>query len=964
MKYIYQISLFFMLIGIKAAAFSQNFLGFQSSNYAGTYGVYTQPASVADNRLRFDINIGGYSLDVSNNFLHYDGKKVANGSLWRDFRQDSMVDRNTYSGRNPSVTGRYNAYVNQDVYGPASFLTTLTPKIGIAFTYRNRLLANGDNFSGFIANGIYDSFKDTSIYNVPFTSDKSRLSANLYNEFAFTYGQVVMDKGKHFLKVGVTGKIMQSVASGYLYNDKLNMQFNNDSTMNVNSVQSQYGTSSIFHAFRANGVDSAFLNNNILKNSFPSGWGADVGVVYEYRPKIAEYEYQANGKTKRMMEKNKYKLRIGLSLLDVGHVGYRYYDPTGNFTNPQIDSIPLSFNATSLTSFNSNVGTFFTSTHHTGRYRMALPTAFSAQIDYKIWKNFYINFMPYIAFQRANRATSVHALSNFSITPRWEFRHGGIAIPISIDNYQKTQVGFALRIPAIPILPVHLMIGSSNLISMLNRNEAQGFNLHFAAHIPLAFQKDKDIDEDGIKNKKDLCPEVPGLKKFKGCPDKDEDGVEDSKDTCPDVAGLEIFNGCPDKDNDGVEDSKDDCPEVAGKIDFKGCPDKDEDGISDKEDECIDIKGSKEMKGCPDKDNDGVADKDDNCPDEKGLAKFKGCADRDGDGIMDKEDICPDEKGIIKFKGCPDTDGDGITDKEDNCPKEAGLIENKGCPDTDKDGVLDNVDKCPNIAGVVENKGCPKEVGDEDKDGILDDKDKCPKVPGLAEFEGCPDTDKDGIQDSKDKCPKVAGLSQFEGCPDTDKDGVQDSKDDCPKIFGLAKFSGCPDTDNDEVEDMNDACPTVAGQIQTGGCPDRDGDGIFDNVDACPSVPGVIAYKGCPEPAPIDIRTAFEAIEFESGKSTLKAVSYPNLDKVVSYLLVNPNIRLNMSGHTDNVGESLANIVLSTRRVETVRDYFVSNGISYTRFDIEGFGDTKPIADNKTATGRQKNRRVEVQVMK
>lgn len=964
MKHFYKIFLLLFLISAKEQTFSQNFLGFQSSNYAGTYGLYTQPASVADNRLRFDVNIGGYSFDVSNNFLHYNGKRIGNGSFWKDLRQDSIVDRDTYSGKDSSLSKRYNAYFNQELYGPISFLTTITPKIGIAFTYRNRVLVNGDNFSGVIANGIYDSFKDSSIYNLPFNSDKSRIAANIYNEFALTYGQVVLDKGKHFLKVGVTGKLMQGIASAYLYNEKLNMQFNNDSTMNIASVQSQYGGSSVLSSFAGTNINQDVINADLFKNTFPSGWGADVGVVYEYRPKIAEYEYQSNGKTKRMMEKNKYKLRVGLSLLDIGHVSYKQYGGTGNFSVPKIDSIPLSFNAASLGSFNDSLNSFFNFTPNTGQYKMALPTAFSAQIDYNIWKNFYVNFMPYIAFQRPDKAQSIHTLSNFSITPRWENRHVSLAVPISIDNYYKTQVGFALRMPAIPVLPVNMMVGSSNLFSMFNRNEAQGLNFHVAFHIPLAFRKDKDIDEDGIKNKKDICPEVPGLKKFKGCPDKDEDGIEDSKDACPEVAGLEAFNGCPDKDADGVEDSKDECPEVAGKADFNGCPDKDDDGVSDKNDECMDVKGSKELKGCPDKDSDGIADKDDNCPDEKGTTKFKGCADKDNDGIMDKEDTCPDEKGLPAFKGCPDTDGDGVADKEDNCPKIAGLVQDKGCPDTDKDGILDNVDKCPNIPGVVENKGCPQEVGDKDKDGILDDKDKCPNDAGLAQFDGCPDTDKDGIQDNKDKCPKVAGVAQFDGCPDTDKDGVQDSKDDCPNTFGLAKFAGCPDTDNDEVEDENDACPTVFGAIQTGGCPDKDGDGIFDNVDVCPSVPGVIENKGCPLPPPIEIRTAFEAIEFESGKSTLKSVSFEGLDKVVNYLLANPQIRLSMGGHTDNVGDPLANIVLSARRVEAVRDYFVSRGIAYNRFEIEGYGDTKPIADNKTAVGRQKNRRVEVQILK
>ena len=125
-----------------------------------------------------------------------------------------------------------------------------------------------------------------------------------------------------------------------------------------------------------------------------------------------------------------------------------------------------------------------------------------------------------------------------------------------------------------------------------------------------------DTDKDGVNDKKDKCPDVPGLKEFEGCPDTDEDGVPDPQDDCPEVAGPAENNGCPDTDGDTVLDKDDACPEVAGLVELGGCPDADEDGIADKDDECPDVAGPAENNGCPwpDTDNDGVADKDDACP--------------------------------------------------------------------------------------------------------------------------------------------------------------------------------------------------------------------------------------------------------------------------------------------------------------------------------------------------------------
>jgi OmpA-OmpF porin, OOP family len=165
----------------------------------------------------------------------------------------------------------------------------------------------------------------------------------------------------------------------------------------------------------------------------------------------------------------------------------------------------------------------------------------------------------------------------------------------------------------------------------------------------------KDKDKDGILDKADVCPDIPGKVELAGCPDKDNDGIADKDDACPDVAGKSEFRGCPDTDNDGVADNEDLCPALAGLKELKGCPDKDSDGIADKDDKCPDLAGIKELAGCPDKDNDGIADIDDLCPNEKGLKDFNGCPDKDGDGTPDKDDKCPDIAGPYSNAGCPET---------------------------------------------------------------------------------------------------------------------------------------------------------------------------------------------------------------------------------------------------------------------------------------------------------------------
>lgn len=204
-------------------------------------------------------------------------------------------------------------------------------------------------------------------------------------------------------------------------------------------------------------------------------------------------------------------------------------------------------------------------------------------------------------------------------------------------------------------------------------------NLEYGDHI--CFNSTALDFTDGNKRNDHYSYASAGLQIRFGAKDSDNDGIKDKVDLCPDTYGKAELAGCPDKDNDGITDKDDACPDVAGKAEFKGCPDTDGDGIIDSEDACPTFAGKNELKGCPDKDSDGIADKDDKCPDMAGKTEFSGCPDRDGDGIIDNDDACPDVKGLAQFAGCPDTDGDGIPDSKDNCPEVAGVAANNGCPE-------------------------------------------------------------------------------------------------------------------------------------------------------------------------------------------------------------------------------------------------------------------------------------------
>lgn len=239
-----------------------------------------------------------------------------------------------------------------------------------------------------------------------------------------------------------------------------------------------------------------------------------------------------------------------------------------------------------------------------------------------------------------------------------------------------------------------------------------------------------------------------------------------------------------------------------------------------------------------------------------------------------------------------------------------------------------------------------EEVKDTDGDGVPDTNDQCPGTPAGVKVDanGCPvDSDGDKVPDHLDKCPGTpAGVKvDANGCPvDSDGDGIADHQDKCPDVAGLAKYGGCP-------------------------MPDRDKDGIADEEDRCPDLAGIAANNGCPEikeEVKKVVSVAAQNIYFATGSAKLLAKSHKSLDEVAKILEADADLKLDIHGHTDNTGKADKNQVLSENRAKSVYDYLVKKGIAESRLVSAGFGQDEPVADNKTAAGRQQNRRVELKL--
>lgn len=103
---------------------------------------------------------------------------------------------------------------------------------------------------------------------------------------------------------------------------------------------------------------------------------------------------------------------------------------------------------------------------------------------------------------------------------------------------------------------------------------------------------------------------------------------------------------------------------------------------------------------------------------------------------------------------------------------------------------------------------------------------------------------------------------------------------------------------------------------------------------------------------------------FKSGSATLESSSHKSLNELADFMKRKQNLEIEVAGHTDNVGSEESNLILSQKRAESVKNFLISKGVAENRMIAKGYGQSQPVEDNTTETGRKKNRRTEIRVLK
>lgn len=495
-----------VLLGLLAAqpVVAQGWLGLAQSNYGGTNNTYINPSAIADSRHRAYLNLGGAGANFYNTYLQLDlpQRPWAKGFT---FQREYLREQLTGDAKFGSASGELRL---------PSLMLAVGPRSAIALTNRVRAFVQFSNVSENLARlaryGLSDA-EDLGLANRVLTDNSFTVDANSYHEFAFTYARTFTPTTTHFFKGGLTVKYLVGLGGGYVHNAGTDYQvYGRDSVQLRNPNVSYAYTGDDYYQQSGFGLGTLYGSQRLGR-----GYGADIGITYEWRPDYERYRYHMDGTNLPDDSRNKYRLRVGLALTDLGAVRYQHeqYVRQAALASDrtvqlgQVDTISFTNLATLTPTLERLVGL----REQSRQFTSYLPATLRLTADYRLLNHLYAGLL-WTQNLLPARTIGSRSSSSLALTPRLEFSHLEVAVPVILaNNYRKLQVGAMLRVGP-------LILGSDNLGGLIGLKGTTGADVYFGLGLALHRHRRKDRDGDLVSNKYDKCPREKGTWAYRGCP--------------------------------------------------------------------------------------------------------------------------------------------------------------------------------------------------------------------------------------------------------------------------------------------------------------------------------------------------------------------------------------------------------------------------------------------------------------
>ncbi|WP_289038151.1 DUF5723 family protein [uncultured Zobellia sp.] len=421
--------------------FAQSYIGHAFDNYAGVHGIIYNPANVVGSPLRSDINLISVSAFAGSDYFGINLKDIISSDFDFDFDEDAL--------RFPTNNNHFFAIA--DVLGP-SFMFNMGNKHSIAITTRARGFLNLDHISG----NLYESISDGFNLNNDFDFDMEDLNGTIhvFGEIGLSYGRVLMEENTNFIKAGISAKYLFGAGGLFANSPRLSGSYTAFTNSLNTSGNLDYGFSQDFDS------------DDISFDNVENGLGFDLGLVYEFRPRMLSGEVLGR-------RHQQYKLKVGVALTDIGSIKYTQaentaYNLNGTVAASEFDSKDLE----------QVLEDNYTGQTTIGSHKISLPTTLHLSADYHLRSIFYVGIHGALSAVKSNKPSTNHTLNTFTLAPRIETKLFSLYTPLSLRQYGDVAWGFGLRLGP-------LTIGSGSILTNILSDNSKTSDVYFGLKIPL-----------------------------------------------------------------------------------------------------------------------------------------------------------------------------------------------------------------------------------------------------------------------------------------------------------------------------------------------------------------------------------------------------------------------------------------------------------------------------------------------
>lgn len=482
------ISLFLFCFFFVTNVNSQTFIGSQS-NYAGSYALSMNPASLTTSNLCFDRGIFQLGLSAYNDYAYLLSSDVMKIAATRgEYTPNYIVDgkrRDYLVYDNPNHRPR-NLYESLD-FSILSTMYDIDGRQAIGFSLNARAYTNAVNIPWEMPELCIDGSEDSTLYN-NYRSNGAKVSTMEWAEVALAYSNTVYERYNHKFDVGVSLKYLIGYSAAVANVNDIDYDVLGPDSINVNHIDLDAAYSLPLN------YDEPFESDDLFNRAIQRGGGFAVDLGFFYTRK-------ANTKMLRMKrgyytsDKVDYIWRVGASIMDLGFINFNnnaqeHHFFAGDDMRFNVDDLDEVKTMNELSRFIS--ANYFdgdsTASFVGDSFVVGLPTTLRLQFDYNLYKNIFVNatFIQPIKIFRY----SVKAAPRVMVEPRYESEYFDFALPVSLYDYKFVHIGASFRF-------AYLTIGTENIANYLGLGKMNGMDIYIALKFNLA--KSRKMD------KRDAC---------------------------------------------------------------------------------------------------------------------------------------------------------------------------------------------------------------------------------------------------------------------------------------------------------------------------------------------------------------------------------------------------------------------------------------------------------------------------